>query len=174
MNIEIYHFSCFTQYELSTSGALESFPLSANRVVALFSRSFWDNSSICLKVLRWPLRKIAANIDWCTYLTNLARRVVSSGSLSTTAVVMICLNLSSCGMSPSIFSLTSWNSCQFSCYLCAIVPTVQAARYLVMLDERVYPSEGSLERRGPVRGFFCNIEEDLHAVCDSLPLRWER
>ena len=43
-------------------------------------------------------------------------------------------------------------------------------QYLVMLDERIHPTEGGLEGREPISGLFCNIEEYLHAIDDSLPL----
>ena len=43
-------------------------------------------------------------------------------------------------------------------------------RDLVMLDERVHPTEGGLEGREPIGGLFRDIEEDLCAVDDSLPL----
>ena len=151
---------------------LESFPLSANRVMALFSSSFLDNSSICLKVLRRPLEKIVAEINQRTYLTNLARRVVSSGSSLTTVVVTICLNLSSCGMSPSIFSLTSLNSWNFRISYTRWSPKL-ASGYLVMLDERVYPSKWGIEERKAICRFLRDIEENLHAVHSSLFLRWE-
>ena len=43
-------------------------------------------------------------------------------------------------------------------------------QYLVMLDERAHSTEGGLEGREPVGGFFGDIEEDLRAIGDSLPL----
>ena len=49
----------------------------------------------------------------------------------------------------------------------------QLDRYLVMLDERVHPTEGGLEGREPIGGLFRNIKEDLRAICDSLPLCYE-
>jgi hypothetical protein len=49
----------------------------------------------------------------------------------------------------------------------------QLDQYLIMLDERVHSTEGGLEGREPIGGLFCNIEEDLRAIGDSLPLCWE-
>jgi len=43
-------------------------------------------------------------------------------------------------------------------------------RYLVMLDECVYSTEGGLEGREPIGGLFRDVEEDLCAVDDSLLL----
>jgi len=43
-------------------------------------------------------------------------------------------------------------------------------QYLVMLDERIYSTEGGFEGREPIGGLFRDIEEDLCAVDDSLPL----
>ena len=49
----------------------------------------------------------------------------------------------------------------------------QLDRYLVMFDESAHSTEGRLERRKPISGLFCNVEEDLRAIDDSLPLCWE-
>jgi len=46
----------------------------------------------------------------------------------------------------------------------------QLDEYLVMFDERVHSTEGGFEGREPIGGLFCNIEEDLRAIGDSLPL----
>ena len=46
----------------------------------------------------------------------------------------------------------------------------QLGQYLVMLDEGVHSTEGGLEGREPIGGLFRNIEEDLRAIDDSLPL----
>ena len=46
-------------------------------------------------------------------------------------------------------------------------------QYLVMLDERAHSTEGGLEGREPIGGLIRNIEEDLGAIGDSLPLCWE-
>ena len=43
-------------------------------------------------------------------------------------------------------------------------------RYLIMLDERVHPAEGGLERREPIGGLLRYVEENLYSVHDSLPL----
>ena len=40
-----------------------------------------------------------------------------------------------------------------------------------MLDERVHATEGGFEGREPIGGLFCDIEEYLCAVDDSLLLR---
>ena len=44
-------------------------------------------------------------------------------------------------------------------------------QYLIMIDEFADPAEGGLEGREPIRGFFCNIEEYLRAIRNSLLLR---
>ena len=49
----------------------------------------------------------------------------------------------------------------------------QLHRYLIMLDERAHTTEGGFQGREPISGLFCNIEEDLRAIDDSLPLCWE-
>jgi len=49
----------------------------------------------------------------------------------------------------------------------------QLDQYLVMLDERAHTTEGGLEGREPIGGLFRNVEEDLGAIDDSLPLCWE-
>lgn len=49
----------------------------------------------------------------------------------------------------------------------------QLGQYLVVFDERIDPSKSSLKRREPIRGLFCDIEEYLRAVDDSLPLLGE-
>jgi len=46
-------------------------------------------------------------------------------------------------------------------------------QYLVMFDERAHSTEGGFEGREPIGGLFRNIEEDLGAIGDSLPLCWE-
>ena len=46
-------------------------------------------------------------------------------------------------------------------------------QYLVMLDERIHSTEGGLQGREPISRLFCNVEEDLHAIGDSLPLCWQ-
>ena len=43
-------------------------------------------------------------------------------------------------------------------------------QYLVVFDERIYPTEGGLEGREPIGGLFRNIEEYLYAIDDSLLL----
>jgi len=43
-------------------------------------------------------------------------------------------------------------------------------RYLVVLDECVHPAEGGLEGREPIGRLFCDIEENLRAIRDSLLL----
>ena len=43
-----------------------------------------------------------------------------------------------------------------------------------MLDERVYSAEGGFEGREPIDGLFCDIEEDLCAVDDSVSLCQEK
>jgi len=45
-------------------------------------------------------------------------------------------------------------------------------KYLVVLDERVHSTEGGLEGREPIGRLFCDVEEDLCAIGDSLPLCW--
>ena len=42
-----------------------------------------------------------------------------------------------------------------------------------MLDERIHAAEDRLEGRKPTRGLFRNVEEDLHTICNPLPLCWE-
>ena len=42
-----------------------------------------------------------------------------------------------------------------------------------MLDERAHSTDGGLEGRETVSGFFHNIEEDLRAIGESLSLRWD-
>ena len=49
----------------------------------------------------------------------------------------------------------------------------QLDRYLVMLDEGVHSTEGGFEGREPIGGLFCNIKEDLRAICDSPSLHCE-
>ena len=46
-------------------------------------------------------------------------------------------------------------------------------QYLVMVDECAHSTEGGLQGREPIGGLFGNIEEDLRAIDDSLPLGWE-
>ena len=89
--------------------------MSVNRVVVLFVKNFWDNSSIFLNVLQRRLGVVGAGINQSTYVVNPLRRFVSSGSPSTVVVVMFCLNLSSWGRSSSIFSLTSSHCCGRPC-----------------------------------------------------------
>jgi len=43
-------------------------------------------------------------------------------------------------------------------------------QYLVMLNERVYSTEGGFEGRKPIGGLFRDVKEDLCAVDDSLLL----
>ena len=42
-----------------------------------------------------------------------------------------------------------------------------------MLNERAHSTEGGLEGREPIGGLFGDIEEDLGAIDDSLPLCWQ-
>ena len=41
-------------------------------------------------------------------------------------------------------------------------------QYLVMLDERVHPTEGGFEGRKPIRALCRDIKEYLYAIDDSL------
>jgi len=43
-------------------------------------------------------------------------------------------------------------------------------QYLVMLDECAHPAEGRLKGREPIGRLFCNVEENLRAIRDSLLL----
>ena len=45
-------------------------------------------------------------------------------------------------------------------------------RYLAVLDERIHSAESGLQGREPISGLVCDIDEDLHAISDSLPLCW--
>ena len=42
-----------------------------------------------------------------------------------------------------------------------------------MLDQRAHSTEGGLEGREPIGRLFGNVEEDLGAIDDSLPLCWQ-
>ena len=152
---------------MSPTTSFESLSLSANRAKAFFANSFCDDSSICLNVLRQPLRLVATVVNRCTHLVNPTRRSVSSGSPSIVVVVMCCLNLSNCGISSPIFSVTSSNCCGRLCQFNAMAVHSRNT-YLIMIDQRAHPSEGGLERREPICGFLRNIEENLRAVHDSL------
>ena len=44
------------------------------------------------------------------------------------------------------------------------------AQYLVVLDERTHTAEDGLEGARPIGGLFHNVEENLHAIYDSLLL----
>ena len=82
-------------------------------------------------------------------------------------VVMECLSLSSWGLRPSIFSLTSLNSCD-NPYQQVVHDNCPLEQYLVMPDECAHPAEGGLEGREPICGLFGDIERYLCTICNPL------
>ena len=84
---------------------------------------------------------------------------------------MFCLSLSKEGIRSSIFSLTSSNSCEAPCKFVHGIDLLN--KYLVMLDECVYAAKGRLKGRKPTRRLLRNVEEDLHAIYNPLPLCWQ-
>ena len=52
-------------------------------------------------------------------------------------------------------------------------PIHSEIKYLVMLDEGVHTTQGSLEGREPIGGLSRYIQENLQAIPGPLPLRWE-
>ena len=112
---------------LATSA--ESLFLSKNLAAMFFSSNACDFFSISSNVLGRRLRMVVVVSDHQqTNLENVERRWISSSSPSAVVAAMSCLNLSNRGTSSLILSLTSWNSYEGLCKLCAHLSTQQIPR----------------------------------------------
>ena len=141
---------------MSRATTLESSPLSTKRAAVLFSSNARDRFSISSNVLRSPLGRVVVLNDRQTqYLDNSERRCFSAWSPSFAAAAKFCLNLFNRGINSSTFPFTS-SQC-WGVYV-RFVRQPSTYTHLIMLDERVHETQGGLEGREAVGGFFRNVE----------------